>query len=161
MKAPRTILVPIDMSAYSLVGVQYAQEIAVLFNAEIIVLLVDDHPSKSHLAANKEARRASCVKSIQHLLIDHDLVQHSMKIEIREGSPASEIIRAADSLGADLIVMSTHGRSGLRQILMGSVAEKVVRMARVPVLTVKPEQVCELIEITEEDVAHDLHAPTP
>lgn len=53
------------------------------------------------------------------------------------GSPADEIVRFADEQSADLIVMGTHGRSGLRRMLMGSVAEAVVRRANCPVFTFK------------------------
>lgn len=52
------------------------------------------------------------------------------------GDPALEILRAATKLGADLIVIGTHGRRGLSRVLLGSVAEKVVRLSPVPVLTV-------------------------
>jgi len=53
------------------------------------------------------------------------------------GPPADTIVRVAQERGVDLIVMSTHGRTGLQHVLMGSVAEKVVRLAPCPVLTVK------------------------
>jgi nucleotide-binding universal stress UspA family protein len=53
------------------------------------------------------------------------------------GHPAETIVRVAQERGADLIVMSTHGRTGLQHVLLGSVAEKVVRLAPCPVLTVK------------------------
>ena len=53
------------------------------------------------------------------------------------GDPATEIVRVAKEEGVDLIVMSTHGRSGLTRVLMGSVAELVVRRAECPVLTFK------------------------
>jgi nucleotide-binding universal stress UspA family protein len=56
---------------------------------------------------------------------------------LREGDPPAEIIRAAEEIGAGLIVMATHGRTGLRRVLMGSVAEEVMRKAGCPVLTVK------------------------
>ena len=56
---------------------------------------------------------------------------------LTEGDPALEIIERAKDLGCDLIVMGTHGRSGLRRLLMGSVAEEVVRKAHCPVITVK------------------------
>ena len=56
----------------------------------------------------------------------------------------------------DLVVMATHGRTGLKHVLMGSVAEKVARMSTAPVLTVKPRAVREYI-IAAEDVEHDLH----
>lgn len=54
------------------------------------------------------------------------------------GGTADEICAAADAIGADLIVIGTHGRSGLSHVLLGSVAEKVVRKAPCPVLTVRP-----------------------
>jgi len=54
------------------------------------------------------------------------------------GHPAEAIVRVARERGVDLIVMSTHGRTGLKHVLMGSVAEKVVRLAPSPVLTIKP-----------------------
>jgi universal stress protein A len=56
---------------------------------------------------------------------------------LEEGDPAVEILRAAEDAGCDLIVMGTHGRTGLDHLLMGSVAEKVVRRACCPVLTVR------------------------
>jgi len=54
-----------------------------------------------------------------------------------EGSPAREIVDHAASIGADLVVMGTHGRSGVDRLLLGSVAERVVRSSPVPVLTVR------------------------
>jgi nucleotide-binding universal stress UspA family protein len=56
---------------------------------------------------------------------------------LEEGDPASEIVRVAATVGADLIVLGTHGRTGVHRLLMGSVAEQVVRRAACPVLTVK------------------------
>lgn len=161
MKAPKNILIPVDLSSYSLVAVQYGQEVAALFDAEIVLLHVEEHDRKKQestpTAALLETRRKELVGVVQRLLINHNLVQRSMKIEIQFGSPVREIIHAAEELQADLIVMSTHGRTGLRHVLMGSVAEKVVRFAKCPVLSVKPEEVRELIDITEEDVVLSLH----
>jgi nucleotide-binding universal stress UspA family protein len=161
MKAPKNILIPVDLSYYSLVAVQYGQEIASLFDAEIVLLHVEERDRKQQestpITAVSEARRKELIEIVQRLLINHNLVQRSMKIEVRFGTPVREIIHAAEELRADLIVMSTHGRTGLRHVLMGSVAEKVVRFAKCPVLTVKPEEVRELIDITEEDVVLSLH----
>ncbi len=58
-------------------------------------------------------------------------------VEVTTGDPADAIVRMATELGADLIVMGTHGRTGLPHILLGSVAEKVVRHAPCPVLTIR------------------------
>ena len=60
-----------------------------------------------------------------------------MQIELVTGSPFLQVVRMARKEGVDLIVMGTHGRTGLAHVLMGSVAEKVVRKAPCPVLTVK------------------------
>lgn len=55
---------------------------------------------------------------------------------VREGLPAIEVVRAVEELSADLVVMGTHGRTGLSHLVLGSVAERVVRTCPVPVLTV-------------------------
>jgi nucleotide-binding universal stress UspA family protein len=59
-----------------------------------------------------------------------------MRVVVEEGSPAPEIISLSQGGGFDMIVMGTHGRSGLQHVLMGSVAEAVVRRALCPVLTI-------------------------
>jgi len=59
------------------------------------------------------------------------------RVVVRAGDPATEILRAAPAERADLIAMSTHGRTGLRRVLLGSVAEAVVRRASLPVLLVR------------------------
>ena len=67
--------------------------------------------------------------------------QGPWEVEVVTGHPADAIVRVAEERGADLIVMGTHGRTGLQHVLLGSVTEKVVRLAPCPVLTVrrKPE----------------------
>ena len=62
------------------------------------------------------------------------------KIAVRPGRPATEIVEAARELAADLIVIATHGRTGLQHVLLGSVAENVVRHAPCPVLTVREHE---------------------
>lgn len=63
---------------------------------------------------------------------------------LREGDPATEIVRTAQEKGCGLIVMGTHGRAGVRRLLMGSVAEQVLRKSTCPVLTVKaPDEIPE------------------
>lgn len=61
------------------------------------------------------------------------------EVEVALGHPADTIVRVAQERGADLIVMSTHGRTGLQHVLLGSVAEKVMRLAPCPVLTIKQQ----------------------
>jgi nucleotide-binding universal stress UspA family protein len=69
-----------------------------------------------------------------------DGFQGTWEAEVATGPPAEAIVRVAHVRGADLIVMGTHGRTGLPHVLLGSVAEKVVRLAPCPVLTVKEMQ---------------------
>ena len=70
-----------------------------------------------------------------------DLIRGEFKgqweVEVATGNAADTIVRVAQERGADLIVMGTHGRTGLQHVLLGSVAEKVVRLARCPVLTIR------------------------
>jgi nucleotide-binding universal stress UspA family protein len=158
MKIPKNILVPIDMSVLSITGLQYAEEIGEHFGAKITVLHVSetDAPDARKRAYSPETDKV--IKSaLSHLLIDHNVVSQSLAIEIRHGSPATEIVRASRELHSDLIIMCTHGRSGLSHMLLGSVAEKVVRLAGCPVLTIKPDEFRELVNLTQEDLADGLH----
>jgi nucleotide-binding universal stress UspA family protein len=67
----------------------------------------------------------------------HFAALERIREDVRDGDTAAEILRAATDAGCDLIVMGTHGRTGLGRLLMGSVAEQVVRKAPCPVVTVK------------------------
>ncbi|MCK5572484.1 MAG: universal stress protein, partial [Bacteroidetes bacterium] len=104
--------------------------------------------SEKDLGAGKKAT-AEFVQ--QHLNPDLKLTR-----VIRSGPPAEQIKRFAEEVGIDLIVMATHGRTGFHHIVMGSVAEKVVRLSGVPVLTVKPRPLRESI-LRDEDVETELH----
>jgi nucleotide-binding universal stress UspA family protein len=74
-----------------------------------------------------------------------------------EGGAAKEILRVADERHCSLIVMGTHGRTGLSRVLLGSVAEQVIRHSRVPVLTLKTPSL--LDADTPDEVEADTHAP--
>jgi len=66
-------------------------------------------------------------------------VYSNYELMIRSGDPATRILLAQNETGSDLIVMATHGRTGLTHFFLGSVAERVVREARCPVMTVRPD----------------------
>jgi nucleotide-binding universal stress UspA family protein len=164
MKAPTRILVPIDMSVFSVTALQYAQDMAEHFGAEIVVLHIAEEDDIAARIPKKEREKMSPqeldqrMKSVvAHMLLDHNVVTQSLRIEIRHGSPAEEIVKAAPVVHADLIVMCTHGRSGVSHLLMGSVAEKVVRNATCPVLTLKPDEFYEVINVTQDDIVEGLH----
>ncbi|MBI2620253.1 MAG: universal stress protein [Ignavibacteriales bacterium] len=156
MKPPKHILVPVDMSVFSITALQYAQDIAELFEADVTIVHVAENGEKEKTRSHSDAD-PRLKSTIAHLLMDRNLVTRSVTIEIRHGSPAQEIVKASRDLNTDLVVMCTHGRSGLSHMLMGSVAEKVVRTAACPVLTLKPDEFRELINVTDEDIKESLH----
>ena len=128
------ILVATDFSLCSLTAIEYAEELARHFDAELLLLHAEEVPLTGaemadvmHAAAERELAR-----TIKPLRDDH-LKARSL---LRPGAPAEEILKAAETERASLIVMGTHGRKGVAHMLMGSVAERVVRSASCPVLTV-------------------------
>ena len=136
---PRRILVPIDFSAGSDAALEMATSLArdsggslVLAHVEIISLS----------AAGGEYLNAMPEPPTEELLAKLDAValpDSHVPVERRllAGDPADAIVRLAQTEEVDMIVMGTHGRRGLSRLLMGSVAEAVVRAAPCPVLTVK------------------------
>ena len=79
-------------------------------------------------------------KSLSDLKGKHERREITLRTHLREGAPDVEIHRLADELSAGLIVMGTHGRKGISHALMGSIAEKVVRTSKVPVMVVPPKR---------------------
>jgi nucleotide-binding universal stress UspA family protein len=108
----------------ALLLIAHVEELAIPMGAEPIYFSPPPFP-------NPEVRRQleTVVPTVASVRYEHRLVT---------GSVAEEIVALAEAEGADLIVIGTHGRSGLRRILVGSVAEAVMRHAKCPVLTVKP-----------------------
>ena len=75
---------------------------------------------------------------LEDLVRQHVQGKLHYEIRVRSGLPDLDIVRDADQLGVDLIVLATHGRSGVRHLLLGSVAEQVIREATCPVLVIRP-----------------------
>ena len=141
------ILLPTDFSEYSAAATKYACELATKFDAELHIL----HTLETHLASTPDfglgldlpkyvsESKAAAEKSLNSVLDPKWEVGRTVVKAMVEGSPKVEIIAYARKHNIDLIVLATHGRSGLAHVLMGSVAESVVRTAPCPVLTVRPE----------------------
>ncbi len=146
----RKILVPTDLSEHSLAAMEYAASFGLLYSSTLFLLYVIDSREVHH-HGEEEARKALDAFILKHISPDISLVP-----VIRRGHPSFEIRKFAQQEGVDLIVMATHGRTGLRHILMGSVAERTVRHSSVPVLTVKPPPLREGI-LKDEDVEKELH----
>jgi nucleotide-binding universal stress UspA family protein len=141
------ILLPTDFSTHSATATKYACELAARFDAELHLL----HALEVHLSATPtfgmgldlpryvhESRHAA-EKALAGALDPQWSAGRRVVQSVVEGSPKVEIVRYARQHAVDLIVLATHGRSGLAHILIGSVAESVVRTAPCPVLTVRPE----------------------
>jgi len=134
-----TILHPTDFSDRSAHALRLACSLARDYGARLVVLHVAEPPPPPYeqgvmlpVSADLDEERAD----LERLAVpDDDVIRVERRFE--KGDPAAVTLRVADELHADLIVMGTHGRTGLSRLLMGSVAEKVVRRATCPVLTVK------------------------
>ena len=143
------ILTPTDFSDDSKLALGYAVELAQKFSAEIVVVHVDQPLAPvmvSELNPGLDVNTMNRIAEEQRLLALRELDQTTARLReqglkarslMRVGAPFLEIINTAASENADLIVMGTHGRSGLAHVLMGSVAERVVRKAPCPVLTIR------------------------
>lgn len=164
MKIINKILIPTDFSSFSLAALEYVASLAVLYDARIYLLhvvpedvLVAPYPNvdlNSETIFRDTTEKAQ--EQMQHFVSDHFKHLHNINQVMRCGEPSNEIVKFVKEEGIDLIVMATHGRTGLAHMLMGSVAEKVVRRSTVPVLTVKPESMWNNF-LDLKDVEEQLH----
>jgi universal stress protein A len=148
----RTILVPTDFSEYAEYAFPWALQMAAGWQAKLIlfhavvpisplafpdsVYLPELQRMEADILADAEKRMAECVKKAQG--------SSAIIVETRVvvGEPVSEICQAVRREEADLVIMGSHGRTGLAHVLLGSVAERVIRHASCPVLVArKPKEV--------------------
>lgn len=141
----KRVLVPVDFSDCSKKALAYAVPFAKQFGAEIVIIyVVQPYPPVPEMTAVDfdailtQARKGGEgeLAKLRESITDDVTV----KTVLRVGRPDLEIVRAADELNADLILLSTHGRTGLGRVFLGSVAEHVTRYAHCPVLTVRERE---------------------
>jgi nucleotide-binding universal stress UspA family protein len=139
MQPVETILVPIDFEAASLAAVHAAVEMARPLDARVVLLHVYSLPPYAYRGLPEDIfRRLREQASHEALRPLNDLASRwQLRALLREGDPVEHILRAVDEVGAQRIVMGTHGRRGLDRLLLGSVAEAIVRNSPVPVMTVR------------------------
>lgn len=150
----KRILLPSDFSDSAAQARDYACGLAAELGAELFLLHVLSDPLQSApsfgmglvspelLQRSPERDRkieSAAQEKLRASLSDEWSSKHQVACETRWGNPFVETVRYAREHEIDLIVMGTHGRSGLKHALLGSVAENVVRHAPCPVLTVRPE----------------------
>jgi nucleotide-binding universal stress UspA family protein len=139
----KKVLCPVDFSTDALTALDYAVDCVRQNGGQLILLHVVDDP----LADVYGPRRANFYAEVENAMekskemLRNAAQSHAAdvpcEITVKRGNPSEEILDLATSQQADVIVMSTHGRTGPQRLLIGSVAEKVVRSAPCPVLTVR------------------------
>jgi len=144
MIALQRILVPHDFSETSEAAVRYAVALARNFGARIHLLHVGDQARldlETEFPLGLEGAVEDAVRErLLKIVTPAEQAELHPEFVVRAGVPAAEIVRYASNYDIDLIVMGTHGRGPVSHMVMGSVAEKVVRTAPCPVLTVRGQQ---------------------
>ena len=147
--APKRILVPTDFSQSADGAVNYAVSIARAYNAEILVLHVFQLQEYLGLLSQKaqidektadevlEIAKKQAVDSLEATVRRHADAEVAMNPDLVVGVPFEEIVEYAAQREVDLIVMPTHGRTGLAHFLLGSTTERVIERAACPVLAIK------------------------
>ncbi|HLM79368.1 MAG TPA: universal stress protein [Terriglobales bacterium] len=135
----KKILCPVDFDPNSLLALRLASELAQEGKATLHLLHVVAMPPGPEVALPFGKMETAARTRLERLARQKVTCEARYQIEVMMGDPAVEVLQAAKRLRANLIVMATHGRRGLRRLVLGSVAERVIREAPCPVLTVKPK----------------------
>jgi nucleotide-binding universal stress UspA family protein len=143
----RRILAATDFSAGAERALQWARALSEAFSADLVILHVLDLSLAGAAGLPTELAAMPAVGQLMDRLRSEATAEMTKvaarhpraRTLLREGSPRQTILDVAREVGADVIVVGTHGRTGLAHVFFGSVAEHVVRHSRVPVLTVRQE----------------------
>ncbi len=149
MFAPKRILVPTDFSEYSDNALRYAIDIARQYAAKVFLLhVIDENIQQCTFEycltddVMKQIEQEGKIRSADKLREEIERVEKNnadVAIEaiIKHGIPYDDILREQEEKDIDLIVIASHGRTGIKRILIGSVAEKVIRAAKCPVMLLR------------------------
>lgn len=144
------ILATNDFSSNALAGLRMAAKMAESYGADLYLLNVITREESEKLASTLEARvpldilaarrKERLIKHFEECVPQEERIGVTVHPMVRFGVPWEEIAQVAEDIKADVVVMATHGRTGLFRLLSGSVTEKVVRKCTRPVLTVRPKE---------------------
>ena len=144
MNSPATLLCPVDFSEASRGAIHFAATIATHFGARLIVLAVEDPLLTEAVGLGTgvvwepETTRQELEHFVKKALHPRAAPHLALQYEVAVGKPAQEILKGARQHQCDLIVMSTHGLTGMRKLFFGSTTERVLRETTVPVLVTPP-----------------------
>lgn len=134
-----TILVPYDDSPTAERAAKHAIELAENFDGRLHGLYVMESPPEAPQSeADEHSTAQNGEQALENLAAQTEDKSINLETHITEGDPASEIVDFVENTEIDLIVLGTHGRQGLDRLIVGSVAEEVIRTAPVPVTTLGP-----------------------
>jgi nucleotide-binding universal stress UspA family protein len=150
MRDIRRVLTGIDYSEYSREAARYAVSLAIKLSASVDFLHVVEYqayvgsgfgagftaPLKQYISKQQEQQQQG-LDEMKRFVGEFENRGAEINYHVAIGNAPAEIIRVAKEIDADLIVLGTHGRKGISQMIIGSVTEKVIRRAHCPVLTVK------------------------
>lgn len=133
------VVVPVDFSDVSIAAVEASLSLVAdashLYVINVLAVLQPAEPGVIWNTVDDQARRHHVVQALRERF--NDGKHQGMHFEVGFGDPGHEIAHYAERIGADLIVMPSHGRTGISRLLVGSVAERVVRLSHCPVLVLK------------------------
>jgi nucleotide-binding universal stress UspA family protein len=149
MFAPKRILVPTDFSLYADNAVRHAIDMARQYHATVFLLhVIDNHVQQCAIdyclsdavmqgieqesMATSDGKLQQQISRVSGKAADVEIIPY-----MKRGVPYDEILKEQEEKNIDLIVIASHGRTGIRRILIGSVAEKITRSARCPVMLVR------------------------
>ena len=142
----KKIICPTDFSEPSYEALKTAVEMADHFSAELVVVHVvtpipfipiHDDPSSFNLPVYEKEMETSAQKSLDRVFEEKIPKSLNCRTLVMQGDPAPQIVRLTDDEAADIIVIATHGLTGWRKFMFGSVTEKVIRLANCPVLSIR------------------------
>ena len=140
MAVSNLFLVPIDFEPASLKALGIAKDLASRMGGEVVVVHVYQLPVYTYPGLEPSLMpgfHAEVTSAAERAVGSLAQSEGNLRAVLRQGDPTTEILAAADELKASMIVMGTHGRQGLAHLILGSVAERVLRKSSVPVLSVR------------------------